>query len=96
MDEKDYRLVKIFDVLGNGVRLQIVKLLLEDVLTVGELAGKLDRSVSSVSHHLRTLRDVNLVQGTTVGQSVEYEAKRPELIESLLDHRNDVRRDEVS
>jgi DNA-binding transcriptional ArsR family regulator len=48
--------------LGEETRVQIVALLLEHALDVGEIAGRLGVSQYNVSKHLRILREAGLLQ----------------------------------
>ncbi len=92
MDEKDYRLIKVLKALANGIRFQILMFLLEKPMTVQELRRKLRRSESSVSHHLKTLRDADLARFETEGPYVRYFTKRREIIEHVMELREVVRR----
>lgn len=95
MDEIDYRVSEIFNVLGNGVRLHIVKLLNEEKRNVSNLATELGRPLETVSGHLRKLRDQELVRAETQGRYHTYELKRPDLIEHCLRTREYLSRDDL-
>lgn len=60
-DKTEY-LVEFFKVLADEKRLQVVGLLADSEYSVEELAAILDLSPATVSHHLRRLMDVGLVQ----------------------------------
>lgn len=92
MDEKDYRLIKVLKALANGIRFQILMILLKNSRTVQELTRELSRSKSSVSHHLRTLRDADLVRFKTEGPFVRYFTKHTEIIEQVMELRKNFRR----
>ncbi len=94
MDEKDYRLVKIFKALGNGIRFNILLELLNSSSYVQNLAEKFERSASSISSHLRVLRNLDLVQFKTEGNRVRYTTKRTQIIEKIMELRSEVRREE--
>ncbi|MBW2703689.1 MAG: metalloregulator ArsR/SmtB family transcription factor [Deltaproteobacteria bacterium] len=57
---------------SNPARLRIVWILSEGAKTVGELATKLDLPVSTVSGHLRKLRDKGVVESTRDGSNIIY------------------------
>ena len=60
LDQVD--LAAIFRALGDPSRLTILSILMEGVQCNCEIAERLGFSLSLVSHHLRTLRKVGLVQ----------------------------------
>lgn len=94
MDEIDYRVSEIFRVLGNGLRLHIVKLLREGPRTVSDLAAEIDRPVQTVSGHLQKLNDQELVEAESEGRHHPYELKRPDVIDHCLQLRELVSREE--
>jgi|SRR5690625_3152068 DNA-binding transcriptional ArsR family regulator len=53
---------KLFSALAEPNRLDIIELLRERQLTVGEIADRLELRQPQVSKHLRVLRDVELVE----------------------------------
>ena len=58
--------------LSHPVRIEILALLREADFTVSEITAKLDRPQANISQHLAALREVNLVESTRNGMSVEY------------------------
>lgn len=84
MDEVLHRLSKLFQALANGVRLQMLVKLRDGEHTVSELSDHVERSINAVSHHLRTLRDNNLVVTRTEGRNRIYWLKRPGLVKACL------------
>lgn len=67
-----YLLAETFQALGDSSRVQIVWALMHGEQNVGELAKKLDMSQPAVSHHLRTLRNLRLVQVKRSGRTSTY------------------------
>lgn len=63
---------EMFRMLGDPTRLGILLSCMEQPLSVGSIATKLDASASLISHHLRLLRATRLVRGTRDGRSVQY------------------------
>ena len=59
-------------VLADGTRLGVLRLLLEEPRHVWELNRELEIDQSLLSHHLRTLRDAELVISERDGRSVLY------------------------
>lgn len=54
--------------LGHPVRVQIVQMLLKDGSCIsGDLSGAIDLAPSTVSEHLRILKEAGFVQGTIEG-----------------------------
>lgn len=66
------RSAAIAHALSHPVRIEIVTLLCEAELTVSEITKKLARPQANISQHLALLREVNLVEATRDGMSVEY------------------------
>jgi DNA-binding transcriptional ArsR family regulator len=73
MDEQDARqAAELFRALGDPRRIQILALLLEGERNVGSIAEALGVSASSVSHHLRSLRQLRMVSVRREGRNVFY------------------------
>ena len=71
-------LVAVFKALADSTRLTILKLLEKKSMCVCELTKVLNIKQSSVSHHLRILRDAGLVNDIRNGSWIDYElAKKP-------------------
>ena len=61
------------EALGNPTRLSVYRLLVragDEGLTVGQLQKKLDIAASTLSHHLRSLIDVDLVRQERLGTTL--------------------------
>ncbi len=65
-------LAETFQALGDSSRIQIVWVLSHGELCVGDIAELSEMTQSSVSHHLRTLRNLKLVKPRRVGRTVFY------------------------
>ncbi|MCK5241473.1 helix-turn-helix transcriptional regulator [bacterium] len=65
-------LADLFKHLSDPHRLQILLLLADKELAVGELARQLDITLSAVSHQLRHLRSARLVSRRRAGKSIFY------------------------
>ena len=61
-----------FKVLGHVVRLQILEMLAAEECGVCDLANILQSPVSTLSQHLKTLKNVGLVQSRQIGKFVMY------------------------
>ena len=72
--------VPILKALGDETRWRIVRELLKETLTVGELTERLDANQYNVSKHLRILRDARIVttrkDGKNLYCSVDSELKQ--------------------
>ena len=64
-------------VLAHPYRLKIVELLMEQDLTVGELAGALDMPSSACSQHLNLMRAHGLLTSRRNGKAVYYQVDNP-------------------
>ena len=76
-------LAETFQALGDSSRIQIVWTLSQGELCVGDIAELLKMSQPSVSHHLRTLRNLKLVKVRIDGRTSFYSLD-DEHIERLL------------
>jgi len=56
--------------IGNAVRLKILKLISENKLCVCDLSDILDMSIPAVSQHLRKLKDAKLIVNQREGQTI--------------------------
>lgn len=66
-------LAETFRLLGDPSRLRILLSCLPGPISVGDIADKLDLSLSLVSHHLRLLRGARLVKGERHAKQIFYE-----------------------
>ncbi|MEW5872507.1 MAG: metalloregulator ArsR/SmtB family transcription factor [Chloroflexota bacterium] len=66
------RLAEIFRSLSDPSRIRIISVLAEAETNVGTLAEVVGQSESSVSHHLRGLRQMRLVRARKEGRQVFY------------------------
>lgn len=64
-----------FKALADVNRRKILVLLKEKDLTAGEIAAHFDISKPSISHHLNTLKNANLVESRREGQQIFYSLK---------------------
>lgn len=72
---------EVFAALGNPVRRQLLRLLLDGPRTVTDLASHFDMRRPSVSEHLRVLRDARLVSERRVGRERHYRLEAGPLLE---------------
>ena len=63
---------EFFKVFGDGTRIKLLRLLLNQELCVGDIAQHLNMNQSAVSHQLRVLRQNNLVKYRKEGRTVFY------------------------
>ncbi|MBD2297144.1 helix-turn-helix transcriptional regulator [Nostoc sp. FACHB-87] len=70
--EKAQRMAEFFSFLGDPNRLRILSFLAQKELCVSDLATLLDMSESAVSHQLRNLRVMRLVNYRKQGRNVFY------------------------
>lgn len=62
----------VFKALAHDKRLNIVNLLSDGELSVGEIQRELNLSQSNLSQHLKTLRDAKIVKARRNGKHVLY------------------------
>jgi len=71
--EKDQRLAEGLKALAHPARLAIVRLLAErDECVCGEIVDDLPLAQSTVSQHLKALKEAGLVQGSVEGRTTCY------------------------
>ena len=71
--------------IGEPTRLQILKLLAEGERCVGELASVLNKEQSLISHHLRALKECNIVKDEQEAQNVYYKLTDVRLVRLIID-----------
>jgi len=71
--------------IGEPTRLQILKLLAEDERCVGELTSVLNKEQSLISHHLRALKECNIVKERQEAQKVYYKLTDARLARLIID-----------
>ena len=69
---------QMFNGLADETRVKIVKLLVKGEFTVDELVEFLGVAQSTTSHHLRVLKEANLIVGEKRGRNIYYSLVRPE------------------
>jgi DNA-binding transcriptional ArsR family regulator len=81
MDEQQVvDIAQMFNGLADETRVKIVKLLAKGEFTVDELVEFLGAAQSTTSHHLRVLKDANLIKGEKRGRNTYYSLVSPEAI----------------
>ncbi|MFQ5408316.1 MAG: ArsR/SmtB family transcription factor [Anaerolineales bacterium] len=71
------RPVRVFGALADETRLKIVKLLAERERSVDEIAALLAIAPSTTSHHLRVLKDAQLIAAEKRGRNMFYSLTEP-------------------
>ena len=83
MKETDHRIIELFKALGSPPRMKIIRILLNGSERVGILAERLGKKSTTISKHLKILRDLELVSFITKENCVYYSIKKDK-IEKLL------------
>jgi DNA-binding transcriptional ArsR family regulator len=79
MDETQVENVaQMFNGLADETRVKIVKLLAKGEFTVDELVEFLGTAQSTTSHHLKVLKDANLIKGEKRGRNTYYSLVDPQ------------------
>ena len=80
MDEQQVvNVAQMFSGLADETRIKIVKLLAKGEFTVDELVEFLGTAQSTTSHHLKVLKEANLIKGEKRGRNTYYSLVKPEL-----------------
>lgn len=69
--------------IGDPIRLQILFVLRGDRLNVGDIAAQFKLSRPAISHHLKVLKDANVVQSEKVGQEIFYWVDKKYIVHEL-------------
>lgn len=82
MDERRLFLIQaeLCQAVGNPVRLEIIHILRQGGLYVGEISKRTGLSPSNVSRHLTILRNVGLVLAQREGANVKYSLANPKIV----------------
>jgi len=88
--EVDDESVKFLKVLSNPLRLAILKLLRDQWLCVCLISEALQQDQTLISHHLRTLKSLGLVEERKEGRMRFYRAKRNVIEEYLAKVRREL------
>ena len=83
MKEKEKRTVNIFKALGCDTRYKIIMELSKKQLCPKELGKLLRKNSTTISKHLKILRDLDIVRYNTVDKNVFYRLKKKELIDLI-------------
>ncbi len=81
MDQE--QITKFFTAMGDPIRLQIVLLLREQPLNVGDIANQFNISRPAISHHLKVLKEAKVVQSEKTGQEVYYSMNKSYIVKEL-------------
>lgn len=71
--------------IGEGMRFQIPKLLADGEMCVGELVRMLNKEQSLISHHLRALKECNIMRERQEAQKVYYKLTDARLARLIID-----------
>ena len=71
-DTTAQHIAELFSILGDTSRVKIIAALLKGSLNVQALADEVGISPSGISHHMRGLRQMNLVRAHKQGRQVFY------------------------
>jgi ArsR family transcriptional regulator len=78
------KITHLLTALGEPARLEIIRQLAQqEQMNVGDLASKFRLSRPTISHHLKILKDVGVVQSEKRGQETYYWVNRDALILGL-------------
>ena len=73
-------MAELFRAFGDTSRVRLISSLIENEMNVNTIAGILGISESAVSHHLRGLRQMRLVQARREGKEVYYRVEDEHII----------------
>ena len=68
------QLADLFRLMGDPTRLRIILVCLNEPISVGDIAARLELSSSLVSHHLRLLKAARVLRAERRGKQIFYSA----------------------
>ena len=83
MKNEQLRALKLFKVLSNATRYKIICLLANKSYEVNELSDKLKKPGTTISRHLKILRDLDIVSYYTNANKVIYSLKKSDIIKII-------------
>ena len=81
--ELEKRTLHLFSLLSNSTRYMIIKSLKNGDLNVGTLVKITNKTYTTVSKHLRLLKDMDVVSFRTIENEVYYSLKKKDVIEVI-------------
>ena len=89
MEENQYRVIRIFKALSDPIRYGIIfKLSKVERLSVMDLSKLFEKPISTVSRHLRILKNLDIVNCLADGKYAYYYLKNKKIIEKLIELEN--------
>src|SRR4051794_12845087 len=76
-------ITRFFTAMGDPIRLQILLLLRDKPCNVGEIASQFQISRPAISHHLRVLKDADILESAKSGQEVYYTLNKQFIVSEL-------------
>ncbi len=76
-------MTKVFKALSDSTRQNILRLLEDEQMCVGDIVGEFDLSQPTISRHLSVLKEADLVIDQRRGQNVIYRLNDEALSESM-------------
>ncbi len=80
-DQQIQELAELFSAFSDASRLKIIAALAKGECNVSRIAADIDLSESATSHHLRGLRQLNLVRSRKEGREVYYSLQDDHVIQ---------------
>lgn len=73
-DDTIGHLADLFRLMGDPTRLRIILTCLDEAISAGDIAARVDSSPSLVSHHLRLLKAARVLRAERRGKQIFYSA----------------------
>ena len=83
INEMEKRSLELFKMLSNSTRLMIIKILKTGETNVTEIVKRTGKDQSTVSKHLRLLKELDIVSYRTDENKVYYRLKKGDIIELI-------------
>lgn len=80
-EHKAAHVAELFRAFSDTSRVRILSVIVEQETNISELAKRINLTESAVSHHMRGLRQMRIVQARRDGKEVYYSVVDPHIVE---------------
>ncbi len=95
INELDKRTLELFKMLSNITRYEIIKILYRGECNVSKLEELTGKKITTVSKHLRLLKELDIVSFKTIENKVFYSLKKKEIVNLIGDANEIMKRNKV-
>lgn len=90
------QVAELFRAFSDASRVRIISTIIDQEVNISAIAKLIGLSESAVSHHMRSLRQMRIVQARRVGKEVFYRVIDPHIIELFQQGVRHIQEEEVN